>query len=788
MVVEDESITAKDIESSLTRLGYRVPYIAHSGEEAIEKAATTRPDLVLMDIRLRGRLDGVQTAEQLRTRFGIPVTYLTAYADDATLTRAQATAPFGYLLKPFNERELHATIQMALHCRALERRAVESQNWLTSVLGAVGDGIIATDADGHVRFMSRVAESLTGWRQAEAMDKPLARVFCTAPLSGSTPQAHRQPHAGEPEEVVLLPRSGKPQPIEVMASAATDESGEIVGFVWAFRDITGRKRADDELREKEEYFRSLIEQTSDVITVVDGDGTIYYASPSVGPVLGYEPADILGKSVLEVLHPEDLKGTVLTLGRLFSGKRATTRFEVRVQHHDGSWRVMETVGSPKPGLTGEPRIILSSRDVTDRKEAERRLRQELEMSAALAQMGHEMIAVFGTRDLLETLCHATAQALQCDFSHTWLYDEAEKIYVAVAGYGESLEQWESLRALRMPWSVGCNLIERTDAEDVTEFVAGDMQDLVPAAIPGRYGISSCLYMALRRQGRMVGMQTAGRRDQNRPFSAQQHQMAKRIAQLASLTIEHARLRGELDAASHLKSDLMATLSHELRTPLATIVSVTQLLLEREFGPLTAEQSKRLQVVERTTRQMVELIGTTLDLGRAEQKQVRLDIQSIRVSELMAEIERESEASGKHRDVALTWTTEEGLPVLSTDRMKLKVVLKNLISNALKFTQRGSVHVAVRALEDGVEFTVSDTGPGIPEEARTTIFEPYRQAGALNGRARDGIGLGLYIVRQLLDMIGGRIDFESEVGRGSTFRVWVPLSGRNKSAPAGAPDR
>jgi signal transduction histidine kinase len=214
--------------------------------------------------------------------------------------------------------------------------------------------------------------------------------------------------------------------------------------------------------------------------------------------------------------------------------------------------------------------------------------------------------------------------------------------------------------------------------------------------------------------------------------------------------------------------------------------VTQLLLEREFGPLTAEQTARLEIVERTTRQMVELIGATLDLGRAERKQVRLEIRAIRVAELMVELERESEAFGKHRDVSLTWTTEEGLPVLSTDRMKLKVVLKNLIGNALKFTQQGRVHVAARAREEGVEFTVSDTGPGIPEEARAMIFEPYRQAGTMDGRARDGIGLGLYIARQLLDMVGGRIDLESEVGRGSTFRVWVPLSGPGQAAPAGAP--
>jgi CheY-like chemotaxis protein len=137
MVVEDEGITAKDIEARLTRLGYDVPAVAHSGPEAIAKAARTRPDLVLMDIRLKGPMDGVEAAQRLRARYGIPVTYLTAYADDDTLARAQTTAPYGYLVKPFDERELHATIQMALYRHHQEQRRTEAERLLTSVNDAL---------------------------------------------------------------------------------------------------------------------------------------------------------------------------------------------------------------------------------------------------------------------------------------------------------------------------------------------------------------------------------------------------------------------------------------------------------------------------------------------------------------------------------------------------------------------------------------------------------------------------------------------------------------------------
>ena len=130
LVVEDESIVAKDIQNTLTNLGYSVPAIASSGKEAIQKVGKFQPDLVLMDIVLKGSMDGVETADEIRTKFDIPVVYLTAYADDATLQRAKITEPYGYLIKPFQERELHSTIEMALYKQAMEKVLKEKEQWL----------------------------------------------------------------------------------------------------------------------------------------------------------------------------------------------------------------------------------------------------------------------------------------------------------------------------------------------------------------------------------------------------------------------------------------------------------------------------------------------------------------------------------------------------------------------------------------------------------------------------------------------------------------------------------
>src|SRR5262249_14704168 len=151
--------------------------VTRFGEEAIRLAEERRPDLVLMDIRLKGAMDGVAAAQEIRARFQLPVVYLTAYADDDTLGRARVTEPFGYILKPFQERELQTAIEMALYKHRSERELQESKHRYAVTLNSIGDAVIATDGQGCVTFLNPVAEELTGWRLAEAAGQPLAQVF-----------------------------------------------------------------------------------------------------------------------------------------------------------------------------------------------------------------------------------------------------------------------------------------------------------------------------------------------------------------------------------------------------------------------------------------------------------------------------------------------------------------------------------------------------------------------------------------------------------------------------------
>ena len=239
MIVEDESIVAMGIRSSLTDLGYTVTGIAGSGEVAIKKIAETQPDLVLMDINLKGDMDGVQTAEQVRSHFGIPVIFLTAYADNNTLQRAKVTEPFGYILKPFEEKELNISIEMALYKHQKEKQVKASGQWFATTLKSIGDAVIATDKNNLVVFINTIAETLTGWKREEVLGKNLSDIFNVEEinlLSNSVTQVIQSGTAIDlPELTTLKAKDGTATPVSGSAAAIKDNKGKTIGAILVFR-------------------------------------------------------------------------------------------------------------------------------------------------------------------------------------------------------------------------------------------------------------------------------------------------------------------------------------------------------------------------------------------------------------------------------------------------------------------------------------------------------------------------------------------------------------------------
>jgi len=252
LIVEDESLVAKDIQAMILNLGYAVAGVVSSGEKALQKIEDNPPALVLMDIVLKGPLDGIATAEKILARFNIPIVYLTAYADETTVNRAKLTEPFGYLLKPFEERELQTTIEMALHKFARETQFLERERWVFSILDNLQYAVIAVDPQGRISFMNALSEQLSGWKQSEILGWDVSEVLRidinktgrTALPSFDTLIRKRRWRPGKP--VLLTSKDGRRIPIEATAALIHDSQGNPSHIIFLFRKLILSKRQEEE--------------------------------------------------------------------------------------------------------------------------------------------------------------------------------------------------------------------------------------------------------------------------------------------------------------------------------------------------------------------------------------------------------------------------------------------------------------------------------------------------------------------------------------------------------------
>jgi signal transduction histidine kinase len=446
----------------------------------------------------------------------------------------------------------------------------------------------------------------------------------------------------------------------------------------------------------------------------------------------------------------------------------------RYRHKNGEWRWFESTGRPFRTAAGEIRVMVVSRDITARKHAEEALQEEAQVSTALVRVGEELSSLLYTPAILDQLCRLTAQESGSACSYTFLWQPEEHVFLPVAHWGDTPEQWEALRVLRLDCSTIPTLLTRLEREVIVETDAND-RDLLPVALQKTLGVTASVHMVLRRGGSLVGLQSVGYRTPALPLPPVQHRIIRGIAHLASIALENARLLEQAESANRLKSDFIATMSHELRTPLHIIMGYNDLLLDGEFGDLAEAQVEILQRVERSARELNEVVNATLDVSRLDAGRLPITIQRTDISAVIDEIKRETESLRENSPLDFFWRVPLTLPPIFTDPIKVKVVLKNLLSNAVKFTESGSVTVAVSSYEEGIEINVTDTGIGVDPASLSIIFEPFRQAENPMTRRYGGIGLGLYVVRRMLELLEGSIYVDSTPGKGSTFRVRLPAT-------------
>jgi PAS domain S-box-containing protein len=294
ILVEDKSIIAADIQSRLRGTGYDIVGIAATGEDAIAQAGELRPDVVLTDIVLKGEMDGIDAAQQITERFDIPIIFLTAHTDAATVKRATATASYGFLVKPFDALELAATIEMAIHRHGTETKARESDRRIRELTESLSEVIFETDMAGNITFVNHAGLKEFGYTKEQVEGGMTLYDFVHPDKREEIRESIAQAVIDEPSAWIAVPglrRDGSTFPVSVRASLIVRE-GVPVGIRGIALNVTEQKRAEQQREDSERQLRELTDALPEIVFETDVGGTFTFLNPMGLNSLGYTEADL----------------------------------------------------------------------------------------------------------------------------------------------------------------------------------------------------------------------------------------------------------------------------------------------------------------------------------------------------------------------------------------------------------------------------------------------------------------------------------------------------------------
>jgi PAS domain S-box-containing protein/putative nucleotidyltransferase with HDIG domain len=362
LVVEDEAIVALDIQSRLLRLGYELAGHAASGREAVDLAAARPADLVLMDVQLPGEMDGIEAARQITEKSSLPVIYLTAMSDQATLDRAKGTKPYGYLAKPFEDHELSLTIEMALYKFQAEQRLQESERLLSTTLGSLGEAVLSLNPAGSVTYLNPAAERLLGVDAAMALGggyASLMRVLdeeSREPISDLEELCSPSPRHPHCEDMLLVTSAGREVPVAMSVTPVMGPRGGLKGRVLVLRDVTLRKRAETEVKRSMSELRTTFRQTVRALASMAEKRDPYTAGHqqrvarlacAIGRDMGLSEDALEGLEMAGILHDV---GKVYVPAEILSKPARLSQMEMGIMktHPEVGFEILREVSFPWP--------------------------------------------------------------------------------------------------------------------------------------------------------------------------------------------------------------------------------------------------------------------------------------------------------------------------------------------------------------------------------------------------------------------------------------------------------
>ncbi len=622
----------------------------------------------------------------------------------------------------------------------------KSEKWFSTTLSSIGDAVIATDMNGSVTFMNAVAQSLTGWSLEGARGKSMDLVFdivnkeSRRPVENPVKKVFREGKVvGLADHTILLSKSGKEFDIEDSAAPILTDTGEGLGVVLVFRDITQKKLADAETKRQKELLQLILGSIADGVVVADANGKFLLFNAAAEQVLGIGATETTPDKWSDrygVYLPDTVtqySPDQLPLVRAMQGENVdgVELFIRNPQVPEG--RLLSISGRPLKRADGALQGgVVVFHDITERKRAEEALRHSEARYHLLFDSNPHPVWVYD----LQTLAIL-------DVNHS-----------AVRNYGYSREEFLSLtiKDIRPPEDVPALLESAVNAPPDTENAGvwkhrkkdGTLIDVEITSHPLIYG---------RGDARLV--------------VATDVTMRKRTQELLMQAKEEA------ERGSKFKDQFLSTMSHELRTPLNAVLGFSDLLADERYGPLNDRQQRYVAHIHTGGKHLLKLISDILDLSKIEAGRMELAREDVTVASAFDEVISALYPLAEKKSQALLRQIEPNLHV-HADSMRFKQVLMNLAGNAIKFTPEGGrIELAARQMDDQVRVEVRDNGPGIPPDQQQRIFEAFVRL-TQTGSATEGTGLGLAITSRLVELHGSKLGIESQPGQGTCFYFSLPL--------------
>jgi len=735
LVVEDELIIAKGIQKRLQNMGYIVIDIVPSGEEAVQTAAAEQPDLILMDINLSGEMDGIEAAEQIRSRLDIPVIFLTAYADDESLGRAKLSEPFGYIIKPFQDHALQSSIEMALYKHGMESRLRRREQWLATTLQSIGDAVVTTDVSGVVTYMNPVAESLAGWRREQALGRSLTEVFRFRSGGAGVDMAgiiHSVVVEGKmmalPDDSTLLPLSGGETPIEARATPIAEKMGTVLGLVLVFVDITERRRVEESLRKSEKLLRHVFDAVPDLLSLIDRDFRLVLSNWHGG--YDYVPHGLRDKSphcyeayygkdtICEECHTAEVFRTGLPVAR--------EKFNPRIGF-------VEIRAVPLFDEEGTVVMVAENvRNISERKRAADALSMEKErLAVTLRSIGDGVITT--DTDGRVVLLNKVAEEMT-----GWKQEEAAgKLFHEIFHIVNEKTRERCKSPVEQVLATGGSV----ELANLTVLIArdGTERKIADSGAPIR-----------DRESGLVGV----------------------VLVFRDIT-EQRRMEDELFNARKLESIgiLAGGIAHDFNNLLTAILG--NISLSKMFVTEGEKVHQKLCEAEKASLRARDLAQQLLTFSRGGAP--------VRKLASIADIIRDSAAftlSGSR--ASCRFTIPDDLYPVEVDAGQFSQVINNLIVNADQaMPGGGEIEISCANVPAGTEkmlplrecahvlVSITDQGVGIPEDVLPRIFDPYFTT------KESGKGLGLATVFSIVKNHDGHISASSRPGVGTVFNVYLP---------------